>query len=503
MSAVGQVACVHLPALPLQLLLEKHPGWIAFPMAVVDRDAPTGRVLWVNQKAWHQRIRPGMRYASALSLAADLRAAVVEQREIDEALDAIVLILRRFSPSVEASEEHPGLFWVSASGLGRLHDSLESWADDIERALADRGYRTTLVIGYDRFAVSALTLARHKVRIQESPQRERKALMRVPLERLKPDPNLLDSLNRLGVRTVGQLMRLPRAKVAKRFGEAAERIYVQAHEGALMPVQARKTRDEVSTACEFGYPERNSERLLFRVKSVLPELVGRLIRDDDLLAELRITLTLERGPGEKVAGEVVERVRPANPTLDEGLILDLVRLRLESVPLGVGVTRLALLAVPTRARRNQPSLLTARPKRDLAAADRALARLRAELGEECVGALVTADGHLPEAQMQWVPLGNLRHASPDRRKVRPMIRRIAIPPSVLPPRPRNEPDGWLVRGPEDGPVVRSTGPHIVSGGWWSTTIHREYHYLETSRGMLLWTFFDRRRRRWYLQGTVE
>jgi len=58
-------------------------------------------------------------------------------------------------------------------------------------------------------------------------------------------------------------------------------------------------------------------------------------------------------------------------------------------------------------------------------------------------------------------------------------------------------------GLEFGPVVRLLGPYVVSGGWWMSTVHREYHFVETRRGDLLWTYYDRKRRRWYLQGTVE
>jgi protein ImuB len=47
------------------------------------------------------------------------------------------------------------------------------------------------------------------------------------------------------------------------------------------------------------------------------------------------------------------------------------------------------------------------------------------------------------------------------------------------------------------------GPYIVSGGWWNRSIHREYHFAETQKGELLWIFYDRSRRRWFLQGNVE
>ena len=76
----------------------------------------------------------------------------------------------------------------------------------------------------------------------------------------------------------------------------------------------------------------------------------------------------------------------------------------------------------------------------------------------------------------------------------------------MPPLPSSERnDAWLNRGSRDdmGAVVRLHGPYVVSGGWWATPVHREYHFIETARGDLLWAYYDRRRRRWFLQGTVE
>jgi protein ImuB len=47
----------------------------------------------------------------------------------------------------------------------------------------------------------------------------------------------------------------------------------------------------------------------------------------------------------------------------------------------------------------------------------------------------------------------------------------------------------------------------VSGGWWGTrtaaAIERDYYWAETRRGDLLWVFYDRPRRRWFLQGRAD
>src|SRR5690348_15413835 len=80
--SVDRLACVDLPAFPLQLLCRRNPAWAQHPVVVVEEDAPQGRILWVNEKARAARILPGHRYAHGLSLARDLRAGVVSEREI-------------------------------------------------------------------------------------------------------------------------------------------------------------------------------------------------------------------------------------------------------------------------------------------------------------------------------------------------------------------------------------------------------------------------------------
>jgi protein ImuB len=41
------------------------------------------------------------------------------------------------------------------------------------------------------------------------------------------------------------------------------------------------------------------------------------------------------------------------------------------------------------------------------------------------------------------------------------------------------------------------------GDSWRHETERDYYFAETRRGDLLWVYYDRRRRRWFLQGRVE
>jgi protein ImuB len=48
---VRRLACVDLPAFPLQLLAQQNPAWLEKPMAVVAEEKPQSFLLWVNEKA--------------------------------------------------------------------------------------------------------------------------------------------------------------------------------------------------------------------------------------------------------------------------------------------------------------------------------------------------------------------------------------------------------------------------------------------------------------------
>lgn len=494
---MARLACVDIPALALQLLLRRHPDWLEHPMAVVDEDRPTGVIEWVNQRAWRQRIRPGMRYAAALSIDGTLRAGVVTPDERAEAIDELLATLKRFSPRVEPVEDAEGTFWLDASGLDRLYPCLDTWADGLHDAVVGDGYRATVVVGFHKYAVYALALARHRRRVLASPAQERAIWLRVPIDRLALAPKVLRYLERMGVRTLAELVALPEAELAQRFGCEAARWHRWVNDDVSPGVRAHVAAPPVETTLAWDHPVYDTQRLMRAIASRLPGLVGELLRRDALLQAITLELQLDR------AGVVTERVTSSSPTLDEGLWLDLLQLRLDATPLPTGVVELRLRTEAQRARHEQTSLLEARPHRDLAVANRTLARLRAELGDAAIGVWAIGDGHLPEARMRWCPVETLKPAQPREVRVQPLIRRLQRPALPLPPRARHEPDGWLVRGPEAGPVVRSVGPHVIDGGWWATRIEREYHYLETAHGLLLWTFYDRKRRRWYLEGEVE
>jgi len=500
-SAPGRLACVDVPAFPLQLLLKRHPEWHGQPAAVVAEDKPQGLILWVNERARQSGVLPGWRYAAAFSLASELRAGEVSPTEINKAVTTLTTQLMRFSPEVEPSALEPGVFWLNRMGLERLYPSPAKWLRALHEDIQAQGFHANIVAGFSRFGTYAGAKVTRGTLIFNDPAEERSATEKIPLSRLDIEAEFRDTLLKLGIETVGALLSLPPGGLRERFGARAHRLYRMAAGELGAPFNPSKPEAPVMQRCILDDAENDTTRLLFIIKQQLHPLLAMLAARAQALAGLWLLLLLDK------QGRLKEQIRPAVPTLDAAQIVDLVRLRLESLKFAAGVVEIELNAEGIAATAEQLRLFSDQPARDLDAANRALARLRAEFGDQAVVHAKLANGHLPEARFAWEPLDRIEFPKNNLNVSNGsavLVRRIAAKPIQLSGGPyHTHEDGWLLLGPKYGTVDKLTGPYIFSGGWWNREIHREYYFAETRRGDLLWLYYDRVRRRWFLQGAVE
>ena len=517
------LACVDLPAFPLQLLLRRHPEWTALPVVVVAEDKPQGLILWVNEKARGFGVLPGLRYAAAFALAKGLRAGEVAPAEIKKAITSLSHRLMRFTPEVEPSADEPGVFWLNGMGLKLLYPSANKWARALHEDIAREKFEVSVAAGFTRFGTYAVARTKKGITVFNNAAEERRTVEEVPLNRLDIDPDFRDTLFKLGIRSVGALLSLPPAGLRERFGAKAHRLYRMAAGDLWTPLDPCKPEEPVEQRRILDDPENDTIRLLFLIKQLLHPMLVILAGRAQALAVLWLSFLIDRN------GWLKEQIRPAVPTLNAGQILDLVRLRLESMQFPAGAAEITLQAEGCAATSEQlrlfgeglglsPSAMlrinsVEGPARDLDAANRALARLRAEFGDDAVVQAKLTDGHLPEARFTWEPLNriklpqNVLNGLNDLNNLnspKVLVRRIMAKPVSLPSSPRRtHEDGWLILGPKYGTVDKLIGPYVFSGGWWNKEIQRDYYFAETRRGAIAWVYYDRVRRRWFLQGFVE
>jgi protein ImuB len=331
-----------------------------------------------------------------------------------------------------------------------------------------------------------------------TPEQETAAVRAVPLASLDLPPEATGELQKLGKNTVGDLLHLPADGVLERYGPAVHRLRSVASGAFPVPMVSETPDEPYFVTVLFDFPETDAIRLTFYVKRVLRKLLSQIAGRYEVLERLDVHLFMDQG------GHTVASVRPASPTLDEAQLIDLVRLRLENTALDAGVESITLRASGIRATMAQLQLFRKHSRRSLAAADKALARLRAEFGEESVVYLKAQKGHLPEAQFSFEPLEHVKMPAPVCQRDRTLVRRIFVRPVPMIVHPVGYSKNFCVADGAKGFFQNIRGPYILSGGWWHREIHREYYFAQNDKGRVLWIYRDRQRDgKWYLHGEVS
>jgi protein ImuB len=492
-----RISCIDIPDLPLQLLLRAHPDWRAAPVAVVAEDRPEAPLLSINRHARELLLRTGMRFGAAKSLLPELRAGTVSALEVEQAASLLVRDLQTFSPHVERDPIHAGVFYVDPSGLSHLYGGELSWARSVHRYMSGRNFYTSIVVAHGRALSYALSRVTRGVRVIDTLDSTLTMAREVPLARLHITPKLRDALERLGLSTLGDLKSLGVDPLGMRLGQEAAQLCRIAQGEEVLPLCAERHVDTAQSQLEVDPPDDDVARLCFALKRVLDVLLENVRQRGQSVRALWMRLTLLRSP------PCVQRLEPSAPTRDAKLLLELLRLRLSTVVLESPVVEVSLEAETSDLAQGQLSMFVA--KRDLAAGERALARLKASFGSEVVCKAQLEDAHLPEAQFRWVEASKLERPRPDVPVAvgEPLVRRFLKKPEPFAASYRRDAATGTAQLTHAGERLSLVGPYRINGGWWAGDVARDYYYARSPKGPLWWVFYDLVRESWFLQATVD
>jgi protein ImuB len=247
------IVCVLLNRLPLIAALGgARRELVGEPVALAPEPGREQRVGDVSPAAEAFGVVPGTRVGEALSRCPDLRLVAPDPEATRAYWNAVLDRLEGLGAVVESDD--PGVAWLEAGGLVRLHGGhLEGVMSAIRKALPV-GIR--MGAAPSRFAAYAAALHARRRSSQIVPAGAVRAyLAPLPVGLLRSRPGLEEIpelLGRLGIRTLGELAAMPAPAISERFG----------HPG-LLALELAKGRD---TPLE---PRRPSEPVLERL--TLPE----------------------------------------------------------------------------------------------------------------------------------------------------------------------------------------------------------------------------------------
>ena len=296
------IVCVLMPRFQLTVAVGDRGELLQAPTALAPEPGGVQAIGEVSLAAEAFGVHPGMRLGEALARSPRLSLVPPDPAGVADAWERVIVRLESMGAAVEP--ERPGLACFDALGLLRLYGGIEGVLRAARRVL-HRGreqdsWPARFGVAPSRFsAVAAATRARVRRPVIVSGGREeaQRFLASMPVALLRAKPALIefpDALERLGVRTLGELAAVPSAALADRFGSLG----LQAHElasggdGALRPRAAREfVREslELPEAATGLQLERALELLVDRVLA-RRERRGRTIRSVVLGAVL-----VERG----------------------------------------------------------------------------------------------------------------------------------------------------------------------------------------------------------------
>lgn len=411
----------------------------------------------------------------------------------NDALHALAAWALQFTPRVAIADEAVVLEVQASTRLfgGRraLHERIAGQAPDLGVA----------GIAWAPNSLAALACVRAGV-LNGVRQPLQDLLDALPMEVLSAVAPHHLTLAQLGCRTLGDVRRLPRGGVSRRFGKdllnALDQAYglrSEAHCWIELP-ETFHARLELMARVE------TAPAMLFGARRLLVQLCGWLTarHAGTTVFTLRWAHdTLRAGDG----GELT--IHTAQPMREVEHLHRLLQEHLARVELQAPVGELTLEVVDVVPLPEHSASLLPDARAESESLTRVLERIAARLGPQRVRRPVLCEDHRIEWMQQWQPatqpqprLPLVRHGMPQPTFVLPEPQRLAVREN----RPLYQ-----------GPLMLLTGPHRIEGGWWhrgeddASTHHveRDYWVALSENAGVLWVFQQRLAgdgAAWYLHG---
>jgi len=448
-------------------------------------------------------LAPGMALADARAIAPDFVALNADPAGDTAALARLAQWCGRYSPWT-APDGADGV-WLDVTGVAHLYGDEAGLAADLVARLKRRGFSARAAIADTAGCASALARAAAQPITVAPVGATRLAVALLPVRALRLPPEIAELMERLGLRRIGDLYKLPRPSLVARFGLAAAERLDQALGNLPEPLSPLPPVPIRSSHRRFVEPIARPEDLAAGIASLADRLCRTLAGDG--VGARRLALRFYRVDGVVLALEA----GTAQPSRDPRHLAHLFAERLDRIEPDLGVEDMRLEALVVEPLGNRQVALD-RSTDGADVGDAALAalvdRLENRLGAGAVARLQPRDSHLPERAQERAPAFAAKETGTPWQLDR-------LRPVRLLPQP--EPIEAVAPIPDDPPVLfrwrrllhrvrAADGPERILDEWWRSpdeeTSLRDYYCVEDMDGRRFWLF----RRglhpapRWFLHG---
>ena len=478
----------------IHLALDSGPGPSGRPgMTVVyGKRGNAEALIAVDERVEQLGLAPGLALAQARAMHPALEA-VPEDADADaQWLETIADWCLRYTPLV-ACDAPDGLL-LDITGCAHLYGGEAALVADLGSRLETAGFAYRIAIAGSIGAAWAAAHCGEPGNYACGDECE--LLAPLPLSALRLSSGTVASLARVGLKSIGDIIDLPRSPLTARFGadvlRQLDRALAREHE----PLNPRLPVAPYVAEQRFAEPIAREEDVLGIVERLAGRLKLALERRGDGVRRLELTLFRTDGALRRIATGTsrpsrepqdicalfVERLAALADALDPGFGFDMARLSV-------------LVAEPC-----PPEQIGIGGAHDEAELDRLVDRLSARLGAQRVRRPIAQDSHIPELAATYVP-AQMKNAEPGWDAFRRHRGEADLAPRPLRLLARPEPVEAVAEVPDGPPlrfrwrralheVIAAEGPERIEGAWWSE--HggpaRDYFRVEDRNGLRFWLF---------------
>lgn len=467
------IAAVRVPDFYLQAWLRSHSSEKGAALGLVDAEIVRGgsQIISITHEAVIQGIAPGMTVAQAKARCSHIVIVSRHGPSETSALSAMRDVLWGRSPQISMGKKSDlGWAYVQTRGLLRIFGTLQDWMSALAQDLESVGLNG--VMGAAPGWQQARILAFAGGGILEN-ARGVTVFKSMPCEVLEPSRELSLLFDRLGIRTLGDFLRIETADILDHMGEEAlhkHQIIRGQEPGGPLAFEEYEVVFEEEQRLEESVSDL--EPLFFLLRPLIERLLRRLGIRGYYCRDLELYFSYDGAGSEK------RRVSAGCPTRSTKILFELCRLSLEREPPKESIEVLRVRAEPCQVAAHQLDFFNSDtiPHEELSLT---VTRLRGIFGEARVGSPNLTSSYREDA-VEMIPFHfEPTHSADNRAVVLPVVcLRRYRPARAIKILCREHKLLHLVAGHLSGRISRCHGPYRVCGEWWRK------NPAEESRGFL-------------------
>ncbi|MGX5173908.1 Y-family DNA polymerase [Aliikangiella sp. IMCC44653] len=474
------------------------------PAAVIENN----RILNINLAAKNAGIKVSQTVSSALALCDKVQLLPRNPSQEQQRINQLALMLYQFSSAIVLQTQ--GIVLIEIARSLKLYKGLNPLLNKITSCLTDENLSYKMAIGQTPKA--ALLLTQHSLEyskqlwqeetqsinlVQQKAILEKQAITSLCYETHFNHNQAVKKILSVGLKSIGDLNRLPYAEINQRFGVEVTQ-YLQQLFGKLSDPQVYfKPAEFFDQKLDFIDVVHHKEGLSFPIKRLLKYLCRFLILKQRNAQCLHWQLT------DISKNTIGFDVLISDSKVNLNTYLELTRLNLERYSLHAPVESIRLRVEKLHELNVIPDSLFSEHTQ-FNQSLHFINKIQAKLGKESCYQLSIKNEHVPELSYQTVstteyqPSAN-KLASNSTNQINEKSEKFKFRPNWLLETPR--PIGYNQRKLLwHGELNIISSQEKITHYWWKQKVARDYYLAEHENGSLYWVFYDQIKSQWFLHG---